>query len=54
MLGRHCENVRPMDLLILTNNPARVSFRQRIVVYLNIVCDNAIDCMVSFFDWGLT
>ena len=39
-----------MKLLILINNPARASFRQRIVVYLNIVCDNGIDCMVGFLD----
>jgi glycosyltransferase involved in cell wall biosynthesis len=33
-----------MDLLILTNNLTRASFRQRVGVYLDILRDNGIDC----------
>lgn len=39
-----------VNLLILTNNFNRASFRQRIGVYLDIVCDNGIECMVGFLD----
>jgi hypothetical protein len=36
-----------MNLLIVTNNPSRASFRQRIVVYLDILQANDIDCEVA-------
>jgi hypothetical protein len=36
-----------MTLLILTNNPNRASFRQRIGVYLDIFRDNGINCKVA-------
>ena len=36
-----------MKLLIITNNPDRASFRQRIGAYLDILCDNGIDCEVA-------
>ena len=35
-----------MELLVLTNNPNRASFRQRIGVYLGILHTNGIDCEV--------
>lgn len=38
-----------MKLLIVTNNPNRASFRQRIGVYLDILRDNGIDCEVACF-----
>ena len=36
-----------MNLLIVTNNPHRASFRQRIGVYLDILRANGIDCEVT-------
>ena len=36
-----------MNLLIVTNNPHRASFRQRIGVYLDILRVNGIDCEVT-------
>ncbi len=36
-----------MKLLIVTNNPQRASFRQRIGVYLDILRENGIDCEVA-------
>jgi len=36
-----------MDLIILTNNPNRASFRQRIGVYLDTLQANGIDCEVA-------
>ena len=36
-----------MNLLVLTNNPERASFRQRIGVYLDILRDNGIECEVA-------
>lgn len=36
-----------MKLLIVTNNPHRASFRQRIGVYLDILRDNGINCEVA-------
>ena len=36
-----------MNLLILTNNPNRASFRLRIVVYLDILQANDIDCVIA-------
>ena len=36
-----------MKLLIITNNPDRASFRQRIGAYLDILRDNGIDCEVA-------
>ena len=36
-----------MKLLIITNNPDRASFRQRIGVYLDILRDKGIDCEVQ-------
>ena len=36
-----------MDLLIVTNNPERASFRQRIGAYLNFFHDNGINCEVA-------
>lgn len=38
-----------MNLLILTNNPTRASFRQRIGVYLDILRDNGIQSDVARF-----
>ena len=35
-----------MDLIILTNNPNRASFRQRIEAYLGVLQANGIDCEV--------
>ena len=35
-----------MNLLALTNNPERSSFRQRFGVYLNTFQENGIDCEV--------
>ncbi len=36
-----------MNLLILTNNPNRASFRQRIVIYLDALQANGINCEVA-------
>ena len=36
-----------MKLLILTNNPSRPSFRQRIEIYLHTLQRNGIDCEVA-------
>lgn len=36
-----------MDLLIVTNNPERASFRQRIGTYLDFFHDNGINCEVA-------
>jgi len=36
-------------VLILTNNPSRASFRQRIWVYLDILRDNGIECEIARF-----
>lgn len=41
-----------MNLLILTNNPERASFRQRIGVYLDVLRDNGIECEVARFPSG--
>ncbi|MBA7607174.1 hypothetical protein ES703_14332 [subsurface metagenome] len=41
-----------MKMLVLTNNPTRASFRQRIEVYLDILRDNDIDCEVARFPSG--
>ena len=41
-----------MNLLVLTNNPTRASFRQRIGVYLDILRDNGIECEVARFPPG--
>jgi len=41
-----------MNLLVLTNNPERASFRQRIGVYLDILRDNGIECEVVRFPSG--
>ena len=41
-----------MKLLIITNNPNRASFRQRIGVYLNVLRDNGIECKVERFPSG--
>lgn len=38
-----------MNLLVLTNNPLRASFRQRIGIYLNFLRDNGIECKVARF-----
>jgi glycosyltransferase involved in cell wall biosynthesis len=41
-----------MKLLILTNNPSRASFRQRIGVYLGTLQDNSIKCDVVQYPSG--
>ncbi len=41
-----------MNILVLTNNPARASFRQRIEVHLDILHDNGIQCDVARFPHG--
>ena len=41
-----------VDLFILTNNPNRASFRQRIEVYLDVLRDNGIECEVARFPTG--
>jgi hypothetical protein len=41
-----------VNILVLTNNPARASFRQRIEVYLDILRDNGIRCDVVRFPHG--
>jgi len=35
-----------MKLLVVTNNKKHASFRQRIAIYLDILCANGIDCEV--------
>ena len=42
-----------MNLLILTNNPDRASFRQRVVVYLDILREAGIHCEVATLPGGL-
>ena len=42
-----------MKLLILTNNPERASFRQRIAAYLPALQAGGIDCEVAVFTSGL-
>jgi hypothetical protein len=42
-----------MNLLILTNNPERASFRQRMLVYLGILCEAGIRCEVARLPNGL-
>lgn len=41
-----------MNLLVLTNNPERASFRQRIGVHLDVLRDNGIECEVVRFPSG--
>lgn len=41
-----------MNLLVLTNNPGRASFRQRIGIYLDTLRDNGINCEVVRFPSG--
>ncbi len=41
-----------MNILVLTNNPTRASFRQRIAVYLEVLRDNGIECEVARFPSG--
>jgi glycosyltransferase involved in cell wall biosynthesis len=41
-----------MNLLILTNNPKRASFKQRIEVYLDILRNNNIDCEIAVLPLG--
>jgi len=41
-----------VNLLVITNNPHRASFRQRIAVYLDILRDNGIECEVARFPPG--
>jgi glycosyltransferase involved in cell wall biosynthesis len=41
-----------MELLILTNNPNRASFRQRIEVYLDTLRENGINCEIATFPFG--
>lgn len=38
-----------MNLLVLTNNPSRASFRQRIEVHLDLLRDNGINCQILKF-----
>ena len=38
-----------MNLLVLTNNPARASLRQRVGIYLDTLRDNGIECEVVRF-----
>jgi glycosyltransferase involved in cell wall biosynthesis len=45
--------VSAINLLILTNNPERASFRQRILVYLDILCEAGIRCEVASLPRGL-
>ncbi|MHC4455845.1 MAG: glycosyltransferase family 4 protein [Planctomycetota bacterium] len=42
-----------MKLLIVTNNPYRASFRQRIGAYLDVLRTSGIDCEVARFPSGL-
>lgn len=41
-----------MNLLILSNNPDRSSFRQRIEIYLDILRDNGINCEIAVLPPG--
>lgn len=41
-----------MNLLVLTSNPTRASFRQRIGIYLDVLHDNGIECEVERFPSG--
>ena len=41
-----------MNILVLTNNPTRASFRQRIAVYLEVLRNNGIECEVARFPPG--
>jgi len=41
-----------MNILVLTSNPTRASFRQRIAVYLEVLRDNGIECEVARFPPG--
>ena len=41
-----------MNILVLTNNPTRASFRQRIAVYLEVLRDNGIESEVARFPPG--
>jgi len=41
-----------MIILVLTNNPTRASFRQRIAVYLDVLRDNGIESEVARFPAG--
>ena len=36
-----------MNILVLTNNPTRASFRQRIAVYLDALRAQGVDCEVA-------
>ncbi len=42
-----------MNLLVLTNNRHRASFRQRVEVYLDILRNNNIDCEIAVLPAGL-
>jgi glycosyltransferase involved in cell wall biosynthesis len=42
-----------MNLLVVTNNPERASFKQRIGVYIDILRDNNIDCKIAVLPAGL-
>ena len=42
-----------MKLLIITNNPERTSYRQRIGVYLDCLRNNGIDCEIAFLPKGM-
>lgn len=41
-----------MRLFVLTNNPERASFRQRIQVHLDTLCANGVDCEVAKLPTG--
>lgn len=41
-----------MNILVLTSNPGHASFRQRIEAYLDILCDNEIQCDIARFPSG--
>ncbi|MBN2138818.1 MAG: glycosyltransferase family 4 protein [Sedimentisphaerales bacterium] len=43
-----------MKLLVLTNNPERPSFRQRIRIYVDLLRDNGIDCEIASVPGSLT
>lgn len=42
-----------MKLLVITNNPERASFRQRVGVYVDILRDNGIECEIAALPEGL-
>ena len=42
-----------MKLLIISNNPDRASFRQRIEVYLDTLCKNGINCRIAKLPTGI-